>query len=429
MSHFLNVRSIVGARSSRIALGLLLVGLGVWAVLPYFSYRLSSSAFVNAEVKRIQAPISGYLAADLPRKGNFVDKTSSITLIRSYSDDHRRLVDLEGQQASAQARAALAKKQLEEVSGLDSELGRRLEAYRKGMIARLGYEIQEAEAEKVGCLAEVEQRRDIVNRMRGLAETGATSQIRSAEALAKQEATATQCEMAGARGERLRTELSSMQAGVYLRDGANDVPYTQQQRERLFIRRQELEMEARRNDDSVSQLAAEIVEERRRISELAQFNLDLPMRHVVWSVPATPGSVVTEGQTIIDFADCDNRFVTVELPEREFEEIKPGDPASVRLFGSDQWKIGRVVQVRGSAARGDDRLLAAQVPTPSRGNVTVDVSLPDEDARPARTRYCDIGRLADVRFHRSSPALIETVSGFGQWLVELVKPTEKLASQ
>ncbi|KAB2937858.1 MAG: HlyD family efflux transporter periplasmic adaptor subunit [Hyphomicrobium sp.] len=430
MSSFLsNIHSVVSMRRVRIGLALLLIGVSVWAFAPYIAYRVSTSAFINAEMMRVTAPISGYLAQDIPHKGKFIDHPSRLTLIESYTADRRRLLELEGRQVLAKERAQVAKQQLADVTTLDGELEKRMQAYRDGMVKRLGHEINEAEAEKKGCLAEVGHRRDIGTRMQGLAESGTTSQIRSAEALAKQEETATRCEMAGARVERLKTELTALQAGVLLRDAANDVPYSQQQRERLFLRRQELETEAGQQSALASELAAEIAEERRRVESLGRFNVTLPPDHVVWSVPASPGSIVSEGQTVLDLADCDHRFVAVELPEREFENIKPSDPASVRLIGSNEWRRGYVRQVRGSAARADDRLLAAQVPAAARGNITVEVSLPDDGAHAANSSYCDIGRLADVRFQRRPPAFVESASRFFRSLVDMFRPTEKLARQ
>lgn len=429
MSRFLNVRSIISARRVRIALALFLIGVSIWAFAPYVAYRVSSSAFINSEIMRVTAPISGYLSNDLPHKGEFIEHPSKLTLITSYTADRRRLLELEGLQAAARERAQLASKQLAEIASLDDELDKRMQAYRDGMIERLGHEIKEAEAERTGCLAEVHQRRDIGARMQSLAKSGATSQIRSAEALAKQEATATQCHMAAARLERLKAELSSVQKGVYLRDAANDVPYSQQQRERLFLRRQEIETEAHQQGTRASQLAAEIAEERRRVEHLGQFDLTLPGDHVVWSMPATPGSVVSEGQTVLDLADCDHRFVAVELPEREFEQIKPGEPASVRLIGSNEWREGFVRQVRGSAARADDRLLAAQVPAPTRGNITVEVSLAQQGRPAANSSYCDIGRLADVRFQRRAPAIVESAGRLFRSFVDMFRPGEKVASQ
>ena len=428
MSSPANIFSFFNTRRVRVVLAILLIGLSIWGVAPYVAYRVSSSAFINAEMMRITAPIPGYLSSELPHKGEFINQASKLTLIKSYTVDRRQLVELESQQSAAKERATFDKKQLAEIATLDGELEKRTHAYREGMITRLGHEIAEAEAESSGCLKEVLHRRDIGTRMQGLVESGTTSQIRSAEALAVQEATATKCAVAAARADRLKAELVSLQNGVFLRDATNDVPYSQQQRERLFLRRQELETDADQQSERATQVSGEIAEERRRVENLGQYNLTLPADHVVWSVPASPGSVVTEGQTVLDLADCDHRFVAVELPEREFETIRPGDPASVRLIGSDDWRVGYVRQVRGSAARADDRLLAAQVPAPTNGSITVEVSL-TEGGPADNSSYCDIGRLAEVRFQRAAPAFVDRANKFFWAFVDLFRPTEKVARQ
>ena len=402
-----SLRSMVASRHARIALALMLIAASVWAFAPLLSYRVASSAFVNAELVRITAPIAGQLARDLPIRGQFIAQPRKTTLLNAYTSDRRQLFGLDRQQAEANDKVTLATKQLAEIAELDRELQQRVRVHRDGVAKRLGHEIAEANAEKTGCLAEVQHRRDISKRMNRLVQEGTTDQIRSAQVLAVQEATGTKCEMAAARVERLRAELSSMEKGVFVRDATNDVPYSQQQRERLFLRRQELETEAHQQRSRAAQLTLEIAEERRRVEQLAQFSVTLPADHVVWSVPVSPGAAVTEGQTIVDLADCQHRFVAVELPEREFEQISNGDAAWVRLIGGDRWHEGRIRQVQGSAARDDGRLFAAHVPATTPGHITVEVSIPDDTATSAAPGFCALGRLAEVRFQRKLPVFIE----------------------
>jgi hypothetical protein len=107
--------------------------------------------------------------------------------------------------------------QLAEVATLDSALETRTSSYQSGMIERIGQEIAEAEAEKSGCLAEVNQRRDVGSRMEQLAKSGWASQIRTAEAFATKEANVTRCEMANAKIDRFKIERNSAQTGVFLR--------------------------------------------------------------------------------------------------------------------------------------------------------------------------------------------------------------------
>ena len=103
---------------------------------------------------------------------------------------------------------------------------------------------------------------------------------------------------------------------------------------------------------------------------------------------------------MLDLASCNHRFVAVELPERDFEQTLAGETAAVRLIGSDEWRQGIVRQVRGSAARTDDRLLAAQVPVPNPGSITVEIALPPQEPSTQQNSFCNIGRLAEVRFTR-----------------------------
>ncbi len=413
------LQRFIRSRIVRIGLASILIALGAWSFLPYVTYRIAPSAFVNAELLRVVAPIAGRLEQDLPRKGAFVEQPDTVSLIKSLSPDRRHLLDLEREYAVAEERAALARKQLQEIAAADSELEKRVQAYRDGTIRRLGNEIAESEAERTGCLAEAHQRQDVGSRMERLVQAGSASQIRSAEAKAVQDATMTRCAMAEARWRRLQGELVSAQDGVFLRDGANDVPYSQQQRDRLVLRRQELETLLLDGGARSRKLAAEIAAETERVNHLGHADLSLPEAHVVWSVSASPGSTVTEGQTLFDLADCAHRFVAVELPERDFEQIKAGDIAYVRLIGSDDWKRGEVRQVRGSAARADDRLLAAQVPSPNAASITAEVGLPQDEAMADRNSFCNIGRLAEVRFQRARFGFLDGLSKAFGWIGRL----------
>lgn len=410
------VEAVLRSRLARVLLAGALIALSIWAFLPHIAYRVAPTAFVNAELLRITAPMAGRLADDLPRKGDFIEQTRTLKLTETLAPDRRHLLDLEQQRAVAKDRAELAKRQLDEIGTFDRELETRIEAYRAGMIERLGQQIAEAEAEKTGCLAEFQQRQDIGTRMGQLAKSGHTSQIRSAEAAALQEANAARCEMAEARVRRLKVERDSVQGRVYLHDGASDVPYSQQQRDRLMLRRQELETEFLQQSSRVVQLATEIAGERDRLNRLGHSDVVLPAGHVVWSVSASPGSTVTEGQVILDLADCTHRFVAVDLREREFERFKSGASVTVRLVGSEGWRQGTVRQVLGSAARTDNRLLAAQIPRPTSNSIVMEVELLGDKSEVERNIFCNIGRMAEVRFERGDFGLASRASDAWAWL-------------
>ena len=82
------------------------------------------------------------------------------------------------------------------------------------------------------------------------------------------EAVTTRCDMAEAKLQRLKTELATAQDGVILGDGANDAPYSQQQRDRLLLRRQELETKVLEESLQSSEITSEMTEERERLARL-----------------------------------------------------------------------------------------------------------------------------------------------------------------
>ena len=59
------LQRFVRSRVARLGLAASLIALSAWAFLPYVSYRISSSAFVNAELVRVAAPIAGRLTLSL----------------------------------------------------------------------------------------------------------------------------------------------------------------------------------------------------------------------------------------------------------------------------------------------------------------------------------------------------------------------------
>ena len=427
----ISIERVMRKRVVRLALALLLMGAAGWAFLPYLTHRIAASAFVNSELVRVTAPFPGRLTQALPRKGDLIHGSASLNLLEALSPDRRHLLDLQLQYALAKQTGNLARRQLDEIATIDVELGKRAEAYRLALMDQIRHEALEAEVERDGCLGELKQRSEIGLRMSTLTETGLASPIRSAEAHAMQQAASTRCAVAAARVDRIQVALHALHEGIFLRDGVSDVPYSQQQRDRLVLRRQELEMRVVEESARVSKLAAEIDAERERIGRLDNYKPVLPSGHVVWSTAVSPGSAVVEGQTILDLADCAHRFVAVELPERDFEQIRTGDIAEVRLLGSSEWRQGLVQQIRGSAARTDDRLFAAQIPSPSPGTITVEVSLPGDEELADGANFCGIGRLAEVRFRRQlfniadavtaawrrltrwhdAPALLQTAAG------------------
>ncbi len=405
----MSLEGLTRSRSARVALACGLIGFGAWEFMPYLTNRVASSAYVNAEIVRVTAPIRGRLSAKLPGKGAFIAEDRPITLIEAQVADRRQLGVFEQQFAVAIAQIDLAKQHLTEIEAADSRLLERAGQHQAAILSEMAAEIAEAEADVLACTIErAELARDLKLR-RQLQERGvsATRTLETAESA--HSAASAKCDAASARLDRLRAEAKAAENGVYLRDGGNDTPYSQQQRDRLMLRRQEVEAELLSETARVHQLEGEIAKERERVIDTSRYEFTLPKEHLVWAISASPGSTVVEGQSIIDLADCNRRFVSVDLPERQAGSIERGQVARIRLLGQDEWVTGTVERMRGSAAITDQRLYAAQPTAPTERQISVDVQLSGDAFGEDSGRQCDIGRQAEVRFDRGLPSLFAFV--------------------
>src|SRR6478672_9991573 len=70
----LHVERFIRSRIVRRSLALGIIALSGWALLPYVTYRVAPSAYVNAELMLVTAPMAGQLASDLPRKGEYFQR-------------------------------------------------------------------------------------------------------------------------------------------------------------------------------------------------------------------------------------------------------------------------------------------------------------------------------------------------------------------
>lgn len=402
------METLIRSRVARVTLAILILGAGLWAFYPYVMHRVSSAAFVNAELMRVTSPIQGHLTTNLPHKGAFISETTTLPLVEAPAADRRQLAIYEQEHAVATARVSLSEAQLEELERKDYELGERFDRYRGAILERLAREREEANANLIACHARKDELKKQRQRVESLAKTGYVSTQRLDEIKSAHVSAMANCDASKARLERLKSASTAAKQGIFLQDGYNDTPYSQQQRDRLVLRKQELEAEILRERARITQLAMDMERERARLARASQYQFALPARHVVWTITASPGSQVVEGQAIMDLANCERRFVSVELPERDFESVKLGGYAAVRLLGSDTWMDGTVQQVLGSAARQDERLLAAQTPQPEGRRITVEIRLTADTVPTEGGRYCDIGRMAEVRLDRHRSSFLKT---------------------
>jgi multidrug resistance efflux pump len=394
------LETLIRSRGMRLGLAFLLISVGSWSLLPYAVYNVSPSAFVNADIVRIAAPISGVLTEDLPRKGEIVSSASTTRLITSVTNDRSSLVDAEHQYEMAKAKASLSATQIAELEAADSALAKRTRDYQAAVRNRFERVLRETALELIACRREQDVRRIAMMEAEKMARNQLLAAVRLNTIKGDFYRAEQACHALSAREQELKSERDATLSGTYIQDGVG-TPFSEQERSRLLLRRQELQRNLLDASSLMNQLSAKTPAIRSHFESLEHYAVKLPDGFMVWSVLANPGTAVVEGQAILELADCRHPFLVAEFPERSLASIRMGSGADFRLVGDNHWQKGVVRRIRGSAARRDDSLFAASMPNPKEHAIAVEIAMPENARQSEAGLSCDIGRLAEVRLHTS----------------------------
>ncbi|WP_439577548.1 HlyD family efflux transporter periplasmic adaptor subunit [Elioraea sp.] len=404
-------------RFSRVLVGVGLLGAAGYAFAPHLSNRISTAAVVNSEVIRIIAPIDGVADDRLPGPGVMLAAGGSRPVVRRLVVEDRERHRLAHDLALVRAQIVEARHGLVQLDAQDAELARRGALYHEATREKLATEIAETRAGHAGALAAAAQARAELDHVLTLRAARHVAQVRveTAEAALRQAEAA--AEVLVARLAGLHVEHRAALAGVHLRDGHNDVPYSVQQRDRVMLQRQVLTERLAEARARESALAAALAAEEAARLDRDRYDLALGHAAIVWERHATPGAPVKPGEVLLDLVRCDDLFVEVALPDTAFGALASGDPAHVRLRGGIELQ-GSIRSIRGAGARSRKTLLAAERPAEHGARLTVEVALPADAshlmAPEGEGGFCGIGRLAEVSFPADfNPFGAEVAARFG----------------
>lgn len=387
----------------RIGLAVVLFSVVLWGVAPWFTHRISSSAVINAEIIRYASPIPGIADPALPEPGRVLAAGSELPLVTRLITDERDRLRAQAELAQVRSRISRARDMLRRLAEHEEEVvlrGHRLQAAVSEVIAA---ETDEARANYQAALARIQRARADLTLAEDMRARGLWSPVRVEAARVALVTAEAEAETAAARLRRLDTEQRALLVGARLRDGYNDVPYNQQQLDRIFLLRENVldrlaEAEAQEESLTAALLAEEEAQRtRRRYAPSVSADLVVLRRHV------TPGSPIQPGTVVADLINCQELFVEVALPDRAFRDVAINMPAEIVLSGGLRLE-GKISALRGGASRREEPLLAADFPRPPHDHMIVRIALP-ADAHALLTReqgrhegaaFCGVGRFAEV---------------------------------
>lgn len=383
-------------RSVKIVAGLVILFLALFVIVREQTAGVSADAFINARLTTTRAPISGTLDAISRPLGARVNVGDNLGTIADPLVDNVRLSDLQQQRMATKAELDRLTKTAEGLTASIEELGTRAQSYRGERIQQLQAQIDGAEASANAAEARLRYARLSLERSNRLSDQG----VRTGEALEQSRSLAEVAELDLASAQETvrvaRINLAAAERGIFLGDGYNDAPYSEQRVSELEVARDQLQASAAAQAIVLEALDMRIRAEQVRVNRLNSASLRANVSGLIWDYLAVSGETVQRGQNLLRLVDCQSTIVTLSVTERVYNQITLGSTAQFRMNGSDRLLPGLVTRVAGSGASTvyENLAIAPSARHLERFDVTLDVPA----LRQEPELRCLIGRTGRVFF-------------------------------
>ncbi|MDS9470019.1 HlyD family efflux transporter periplasmic adaptor subunit [Paracoccus sp. MBLB3053] len=375
---------------SRLLIGFLAIILALWIIVGEQMSGASADAVVNARIVTVRADVAGDLSMPNRPLGAKVAKGDILASIIDPLVDSVRLDDLYMESSYSTAEIAQMTAQIDKAKVQKASLEKRSETFRRERLDELRERLDHARNR-----LELLERGDALDEdgQRLIDAAGEVSGRLPAEPLTH----ALAIDHARERVALLDIALRSAEAGVFLGDGYNDAPVSEQ---RAIELGSEIDTLTTRLDEAKARLTAltdRIAREQVRVSGLSGGEILAPISGQFWEVLEADGVNVQRGDPLLRMVDCGSVMVTLSVSERVYNSLRLGGPAKFRLDGQSKLYDGTISRLAGSGAATVYRNLAIAPSQRHLERYDVTLLVPELGASEGG---CMIGQTGRVFFDR-----------------------------
>ncbi|MDF2234796.1 HlyD family efflux transporter periplasmic adaptor subunit [Albimonas sp. CAU 1670] len=337
-------------RLVRIVAGFAIALAALWIILGEQLAGASADAVVNARLTTVRAPIAGDLSLAPRELGTLVEQGEPLGSLADPRADTVRLDDLTLERAVARSEIERLEAEIAALEEAVASLESRAADYGLRRQRQLEAQLEQRNSQARALEATLEEARGALNRStelqsRGVETAANFDRFRAAARVAERQLEAAQADI-----EVARIELASARRGVFLGEGYNDAPYSEQRISELSVQKRLLAAQLAGETTRAQAIDARIDAERRRVNDLRTAGLTANVRGRVWSLLAADGERVQRGQDVMRLVDCASTLVTLSVAESVYNTLAVGDAAEFRPAGTDKVISGTVLRLAGSGA-------------------------------------------------------------------------------
>lgn len=380
----------------RIVVGLIVIAGALFIIIGEQLSGASGNAFVNARITTLRAPIAGSLQLTDRPLGARVGVNDPIGTISGRRVDDVRLADLINERAVHQANVDRLAVTIQSLASAIDKLRTRAAVYLEERTQQLRAQVDAAASLSAAAAARLRHANTRLERSTRLSERGIQAAESLDEARSLAEVSELELKNAQQQGAVSSIGLAAAERGIFLGDGYNDAPYSEQRISELEVQKAELQAQLDAQTASLRSIDTRIASERGRVNRLSSATLESNVNGLIWDYLAASNETVQNGQDLLRLVDCGTVIVSLSVSESVYNTITHGDRVSFRLDGSSRLLDGTVTRLAGSGTATIYENLAIK---PSqrhlqRFDVTLDVPALRED----QSLSCLIGRTGRVFF-------------------------------
>lgn len=336
-------------RLLRIGLGIFLLALFGYALIPGVFFSQAPVGRVNADLVTLRAPIDGQVSFGDAKIGTPVARGQTLAVLRDPPERDVRLANLQAQSVALTERIGGLDQQIAALEPFLQRLGGDSRNFRSAVVSSLNAQVAEAEARVRQAEANARLLAAQFKRIQPLAEKGYASRADFDRRRAEADVAQADLEAQRKTLDRLRQERDAADRGIYLTDSYNNAPYSQQRRDEIELQKLNLvnrktELEAER-----AQVERQIEAEQRRRQQMGEAAMTAPVDGVLWRQLESEGATITASAPLLQIADCSRIFFEVLRDRRTDETLSIGDSVLVEFERNGQMAShnARLVGLRG----------------------------------------------------------------------------------
>ena len=376
---------------SRLIIGFLVASIALWAVAGEQMSGVSANAFVNARVVTLRSETAGRLNLPSRTLGSFVSKGETLGSVIDPLVDKVCLNDLQLDLEKKASEIIWIERRIRGLKQVLEKLERRAIAYQNRRVAELRLQVVRAR-----------NRLEVLEEHRGL--RAADNQVAdtvtwTVERMPGEQVTfELELEHARERVEVLENSLRAAVTGIFLGDGYNDAPNSEQRSNALALELEELVLSLRLHKDEQIAIKERLLKEMLRVRRLEEAEIAAPVSGIYWEVIEADSVSIQSGDPIVRIVDCSSVIISLSVSEMTFNSLSLGAQAKFRFMNDSHVYDGTIIRLAGSGA---DKVYNNLAVAPGQRHLErYDVTVHVPEIAESPDLACGIGRTGRVFFDR-----------------------------